>query len=279
MTIIISLHTLFMICLWLKNANESPKVAYALTSAVWLFFILWVTIGAAAHRNPNDLYMTPTPYWCWVGSRYLGERIAGEYIWLWLALLTSLVTYIPLFFWRFVQNSELDRQQRISFQFLAYPMVYSFIIIPVSVIRWMTFVDTRFVVPEGATFFAQVLFGLSGVFNVLLLRYFRPGALLFTQRKDESGRAPSVLSRLSHKGSRRSLFLDDGYNTMSRGGVEADFDDWAVDDGRASHTGVNMPSPPPHAYDRHDGNVQVTPRNELLGLAPRRRAMPDGYEQ
>lgn len=30
--------------------------------------------------------------------RYPGERLAGEYIWLWLVLFASLL-YIPLFFW------------------------------------------------------------------------------------------------------------------------------------------------------------------------------------
>jgi hypothetical protein len=38
-------------------------------------------------------------YWCWIGDRYTAERIFGQYLWLWLTLLVSIMSYIPLFFW------------------------------------------------------------------------------------------------------------------------------------------------------------------------------------
>ena len=38
-------------------------------------------------------------YWCWISPKYSAERLAGEYIWLWIALFASLIVYIPLYFW------------------------------------------------------------------------------------------------------------------------------------------------------------------------------------
>ena len=37
-------------------------------------------------------------FWCWIGngSKYNVERLAGEYVWMWIALAVSLLTYIPL---------------------------------------------------------------------------------------------------------------------------------------------------------------------------------------
>ena len=38
-------------------------------------------------------------YWCWIGSKYDAERLAGEYIWMWIALCASVVMYVPVHFW------------------------------------------------------------------------------------------------------------------------------------------------------------------------------------
>src|SRR5258708_22899734 len=38
-------------------------------------------------------------YWCWIGPQFPGERLAGEYIWLLIALFASAMLYIPLYFW------------------------------------------------------------------------------------------------------------------------------------------------------------------------------------
>jgi hypothetical protein len=48
-------------------------------------------------------------YWCWISPKFLGERLGGEYIWLWLALFASAILYVPLYFWaegRFSVNEE-----------------------------------------------------------------------------------------------------------------------------------------------------------------------------
>ena len=38
-------------------------------------------------------------YWCWIGKDYRIHSITGQYLWLWLAVLVSIVVYIPLFLW------------------------------------------------------------------------------------------------------------------------------------------------------------------------------------
>jgi len=62
-----------------------------------LFFIaLWVGLGNGLDKN----YEAPTPYWCWVGPKYKMERLAGEYLWLWIALLASVLNILVyLYFW------------------------------------------------------------------------------------------------------------------------------------------------------------------------------------
>jgi hypothetical protein len=77
-----------------------------------VFIGLWVGLGNGLHKE----YETPTPvcyskrssfslpltlsdkYWCWIGSHYFAERLAGLYIWLWIALFSAAL-YIPLYFW------------------------------------------------------------------------------------------------------------------------------------------------------------------------------------
>jgi len=34
-----------------------------------------------------------------MSPRFTGERLGGEYIWLWIALFASAILYIPLYFW------------------------------------------------------------------------------------------------------------------------------------------------------------------------------------
>jgi hypothetical protein len=38
-------------------------------------------------------------YWCCINPHFPGERLAGEYIWLWVALFASAILYVPLYFW------------------------------------------------------------------------------------------------------------------------------------------------------------------------------------
>ena len=64
-------------------------------------------------------------YWCWISSRYANERIGGEYLWLWLALLISIILYVPLFFWT-QGNLSVDPERWWRFRIHPRPGVLEF---------------------------------------------------------------------------------------------------------------------------------------------------------
>ncbi|KII92419.1 hypothetical protein PLICRDRAFT_89020 [Plicaturopsis crispa FD-325 SS-3] len=205
-TFAIAIHSFSAV--WWSKGVHSMKVAWAVVGLLWLYVVLFVGLGEGLHRSgayvtpigtKNTSYETPTPYWCWVGSSYGKERIWGEYFWLWLTLATSIIVYIPLYFWK-RGNLDIDGSRwfsvkfhrtdgarhdpdigkRRSFDMLAYPLVYCVIVLPLSIVRWYTF-DGK-AVPSVGTFFVIFVYGLSGFFNVLLFLTTRPHLLLFTPR-------------------------------------------------------------------------------------------------
>ncbi|KIY44568.1 hypothetical protein FISHEDRAFT_51194, partial [Fistulina hepatica ATCC 64428] len=187
--------------------------AYAIVSLQWIFLFLIVLIPNYRFRDAN--YQTPTPYWCWIGSKYLVFRIMGEYLWLWLTLFGSIVAYFPLLLWSrgnltngvdgrwhfsFHRPKDSDqmsiarqRPKKLSMTAIAYPLVYSVLVLPLSVARWVGFSRTdndpnsdsctsrpsNDGVPPWATIFAVTLFGLSGAANAALLLRTRPNSILF----------------------------------------------------------------------------------------------------
>ncbi|EIM82772.1 uncharacterized protein STEHIDRAFT_160399 [Stereum hirsutum FP-91666 SS1] len=186
-TIIIAVHT-FVGVFW-RIGTKNRTVAFTLVGMVWLFVALLVGISSGIHNDPNNLYVTPTPYWCWIAQEFKGERIAGEYLWLWIALFTSILVYVPLFLWSQGMLS-VDTSQ-----WWRYPFVYSIVTLPLSVVRWIGFglESHGSKVPSAATFVAASLYGLSGFLNVLLILLTRPQLLLFGPpiTRTARGRAPS----------------------------------------------------------------------------------------
>lgn len=63
----------------------------------------------------------------------------------------------------------------------SYPVVYCLSVLPLSAVRWKSFVQRDGHVPPSATFAAVSFFGLSGFFNVILLLKTRPTSGLFGQ--------------------------------------------------------------------------------------------------
>ena len=79
-----------------------------------------------------------------------------------------------------------------------YPIVYCVLVLPLSIARWRGFEDANSV-PPAATFSVCALFGLSGLFNVVLLMTTKPesglfGRLMFTAE----ARPPSPLPLTGH---------------------------------------------------------------------------------
>jgi hypothetical protein len=186
-TLIITIHALGVTILPAQQpAQQSENVARAARAAraarlfafgvvvlASLFIVLWVGIGNGTYRN----YETPTPYWCWISPGYSRERLAGEYIWLWIALLASVMVYTPLYF---RARGHEQMQAALAMPMLFYPLAYSLVVLPISITRWLEFKNSNTIVPSAATFFAVSLFNLSGAINVFRFLMVRSPLLLFT---------------------------------------------------------------------------------------------------
>jgi hypothetical protein len=174
-TLIITIHA-FVVAISAAQQNEQAVrvarlLAFGVVFLASLFVALWAIIGNMKYPN----YETPTPDWCWISPEYTHERLAGEYVWLWIALGASTVVYIPLYFW-----ARSRSQLRAALRMLLYPLAYALMIIPLSVSRWLEFENSNRKVPSAATYFAATLFNLSGAINVLLFLIFRSPLLLFS---------------------------------------------------------------------------------------------------
>jgi len=211
-TLLISLYT--FIGVWMGRGVRSKKVTGGVVGVVWGLVALLVLLGTILNRGSGKGYERPTPYWCWIGEPYLKWRIFGEYVWFWMTLLVSALTYIPLYFWsrgninfdnaswwkftiqRADHSEGLKGIRRRSLIMLLYPGIYCCLILPLSVVRWIGFVQERGGhsnhVPPAATFASITIFGLSGACNAILLLTTRPESGLFSRlNRDDTGFAPS----------------------------------------------------------------------------------------
>ncbi|KAI4521532.1 hypothetical protein GGG16DRAFT_86885 [Schizophyllum commune] len=176
----------------------SPRVATGVVACIWIYNIIMTSVGSGLYDEGSDPYVVPTPYWCWIGDKYFGFRLAGEYIWFWITLCASFLLYIPLYlwsrgnitiddtrWWRFSIHSVKNDPQadptgrrKQALIMIAYPLVYSVLVLPLSVVRWIGFLDTG-PEPPALTMTVISIYGLSGFANVLLLRLTRPNSVLF----------------------------------------------------------------------------------------------------
>jgi len=185
-TLLLSVHT--FVAAVLQVGLRARGVALSLVFLACVFDTLWVVIDPVIHKN----YETPSPYWCWINpDKYMGTRLGGEYVWLWIALAFT-VLYIPLYFWAegFWSIDEgfkfhwWSPEQRVSYEqrratlgMLLYPLTYSVIILPNSLTWWLYFAHHN--IPSAAVLFSSTMFHLSGVINVFLFLIIRPQLLLF----------------------------------------------------------------------------------------------------
>ena len=155
-------------------------------------------------------FQSPTPYWCWIGGGFDVERIVGEYLWLWTAALSSIFFYTLLFF-RLRGNIQVDPQDwkririrlhprsrvaddpfldapfttacREAMTMIWYPICYTILVLPLSVVRWRIFRQQNVQTPYAVTAVVVTIFGLSGVTNVALIMLTRRNLLLFGERR------------------------------------------------------------------------------------------------
>ncbi|KZT38160.1 hypothetical protein SISSUDRAFT_1062185 [Sistotremastrum suecicum HHB10207 ss-3] len=195
-TIAIAIHTFLVIVFrWRIERLWFPILV---VSAIWIFCILFPIINWARFRKDQEPFLFPSPYcssWCWIGARS-GLQIGGEYVWLWIAALVSILLYVPLFFvirgnldidedrwWKLRFTRDADQaDSALSFQMLLYPMAYSVLVIPLSVCRWFQF--SHHEISTAARFGPFTLFSLMGLVNVILLRLLRPDVLMMGREEN-----------------------------------------------------------------------------------------------
>ncbi|QRW17206.1 G protein coupled glucose receptor regulating Gpa2 protein [Rhizoctonia solani] len=180
-----------------------PWICLITVVIIWLWCILWPVILLRKYDTPGpggeeDVHYayTPTPWWCWINSKYLPERIVAEYLWLWIAGIFSIGLYIPAYY--IVRNQQnmfrepvpdADRRSVTStidetneaVKMLWYPLAYTLCVLPLSIMRWAAFANPDLlnrsqVMP--ATMVFSSIFNLMGLINVLLIYWTRPAILL-----------------------------------------------------------------------------------------------------
>ncbi|KAF8601556.1 hypothetical protein BDV93DRAFT_524730 [Ceratobasidium sp. AG-I] len=225
-TLAITLHTWWSV-VYAKRVVFRPWICFGLVAAVWVFLIAF-NFGAYTSypvgEISDDNYFTPTPFWCWINPKYKNHRAFGEYMWLWVAGFGNLLVYIPLYLllrgniilgnegfrshtWHWTPpprqvairadsvstlgSAEYDEEtsRKDAVKMLLYPIAYTILVLPLSVVRWMSFVNPALREIQqahpsmaAATLIFHATFRLSGVVNVGLVLLTRPNVLLFGER-------------------------------------------------------------------------------------------------
>ena len=223
-TLAIAIHTFLVIFFRWSPSPRAAWIWKVAICFIWLYVVLYSLIGFATHHvDPIDAFYTPTPYWCWISNDFNPERVTAEYLWLWIAAFTSIILYTFLFFrvrgnitvdpldWRRVRfkwrrwntgNGDGDgyfdgsgrgarggeagrRAAREALSMIWYPVTYTALVLPLSIVRWSTFRPIGQAepnVPFALTCVVVTIFSLSGIVNVSLILLTRKNLLLFGQR-------------------------------------------------------------------------------------------------
>jgi len=211
-TLVIALHTFFVVFFrWVPPRNRIlPALVIA---AIWIFTVVF----AVAEALVNPTFYTPTPYWCWI-SNHIVERLVGQYLFIWLALVVSIVTYVLVFMsLQGICTVDPDAWTHIRFHWsmhtrttstedhtspgfdaraqakamLLYPACYCVLVLPLSLVRWIAYVTP---VPFAASVTGIAVFGLSGLVNVLLFSFTRPNLLLMNSKRRAPPNPPTQQS-------------------------------------------------------------------------------------
>jgi len=182
-TIVIAIHTFSL--LW-QNQNMSLRHAWVIVSVIWLYPILFITINIRIHGGDNTF--RPSGFWCSFPKDAWIQKIVGEYLWMLLAIVISLVLYVLLFLWGLgcIARSVVMNPEHAP-SLIYYPIVYVITILPNAVVRLFEFEQDRRGELPSMAFSAVVLtsrfiLALTGLSNVLLYLITRPNLLLLTQQ-------------------------------------------------------------------------------------------------
>ncbi|KAJ8488852.1 hypothetical protein ONZ51_g3327 [Trametes cubensis] len=171
----------------------SKALSCALLGAGWALVAFVVLLGPVAIQTPEQgPYFGPTGYWCWITEQYPHEQFFLEYFFEFLSAGLSFFLYTAVLLrvrgnlvrtsgrWhlRFVPHGErwvlaIRRDavdgcmMHVAARIVWYPLAYAVLLLPVTIARFVTFSGRD--VPFRATIFADFVFNLQGVVNVIVL--------------------------------------------------------------------------------------------------------------
>ncbi|KIN97035.1 hypothetical protein M404DRAFT_161524 [Pisolithus tinctorius Marx 270] len=202
-TTAIALHILQALVLeW----RSPPKFALLVLAIIWLDILILVVVPNVTQHNIYG----PTGYWCWI-DRSTAEQIGLDYIWMWLAAVLNIISYVLLalvtkrpilvdgnrFRWRGKQERSIGARTSTesvkAIQMFFYPLVYIMVVLPVSAARFAQFGGHD--VPFAVTIFTDTLFALSGLFDTILYAFTRPK--LMPRRKPSHDPQSALLARIT----------------------------------------------------------------------------------
>ncbi|KAI0287246.1 hypothetical protein BC826DRAFT_60818 [Russula brevipes] len=196
-TLIISLYMLRVLCFWRigestsegRTETEEKKRKTSLNHSVVVIVCLGVVISLLVSINIAvqgvHRFYGPTGYWCWIRAEYSVQRTATDFAFMWATTGCNIAIYgiLFLYFKGYITTDgwyiQLLRKPepalghlRLAHRILFYPLVYTLTILPLSIVRYMTFAHHR--VSFAVTCFVDIVYLSSGLLNVLLFSFTRP---------------------------------------------------------------------------------------------------------
>ncbi|KAI6028215.1 hypothetical protein EDC04DRAFT_158510 [Pisolithus marmoratus] len=212
--------------------ESPPKFALLILAIVWLAILVLVVVPNVVQHNIYG----PTGYWCWI-DRNTVERIGLDYLWMWLAAVLDIISYLSLALvmrrcaladgnklrWWGKQESrsildglETSAESVRVVQMLFYPLVYVIIVLPISAARFSQFRGHD--VPLAVTTFTDTLFALSGLFDTILYAFTRPRMIRRRPLHDPRSTLPAHVpaARMAHDCFPQDYMIEDGNFTMEK---------------------------------------------------------------
>lgn len=197
-TIVIAIQTFGIIISRWSRFTNSPFIGLGVVSSIWLFLALLVGLSVATHNNSDEPLFGNTEYWCSIRSPpYLKTFIYVEYLWLWVAAVTSFLLFSGLAVFVYREHVQTDSasvasvnahgkaNRKLAVQMIFYPLIYLICIMPQSIVRFIQFTHSEHLPPFAASALAAITFASSGFLNVILYVYTRPSLLSRDPAEDD----------------------------------------------------------------------------------------------
>ncbi|KAF5670096.1 g-protein coupled receptor [Fusarium heterosporum] len=189
----IAVHTYLAV---VKRRQTPQKILYGAIIAIWIFVYAISLIPIAATRNGAEYggFFVRAGSWCWMNRKYENLRLFTHYLYIFLALGTTSVLYLIIFF-------HIRRQARLESStaendgdaahlhlsrnpaFLIYPVIYVICTLPLAAGRIAAMAGAH--VPNAYFCFAGALIASNGSFDCLLFGTTR-NTIIFASKYDIS---------------------------------------------------------------------------------------------